>query len=136
MARTSCACVPRASRSPRGAGPWRIGEELGRDGPATGGQAQRVHVGDARATSTAVQQTVTSILRLEDVFLLTGKSRFKELVKETAEALNKARDGAIIADSEWIVRDATARFRQTMERTTAYLQALGIGLPSSRNPVR
>ena len=37
---------------------------------------------------------------------------FKELVKETAEALNEARDGAIIADSEMIVREAMARFRQ------------------------
>ena len=37
---------------------------------------------------------------------------FEQLLKETAEALNKARDGAIIADSEGIVRDAVARFRQ------------------------
>jgi len=35
----------------------------------------------------------------------------EQLVKETAEALNKARDGAIIADSEQIVHDAMARFR-------------------------
>ena len=31
------------------------------------------------------------------------RGEFKELVKETADAMNDARDGAIIADSEWIV---------------------------------
>ena len=39
-------------------------------------------------------------------------SDFEKMLKETADAMNNARDGAIIADSEWIVRDAMARFRQ------------------------
>jgi hypothetical protein len=39
-------------------------------------------------------------------------AEIEQLAQETADALNKARDGAIIADSEMIVRDAMARFRQ------------------------
>jgi hypothetical protein len=38
--------------------------------------------------------------------------------KEMTEALNNARDGAIIADSELIVWDAMARFRQKVYELT------------------
>ncbi len=48
---------------------------------------------------------------------------FDQLVKETAEALNKARDGAIIADSELIVRDAMARFRQKVYEKAVQMKA-------------
>lgn len=48
---------------------------------------------------------------------------FRALAKETADALNKARDGAIIADSEWIVRDAMARFRQKVYEKAVQLKA-------------
>jgi hypothetical protein len=47
----------------------------------------------------------------------------EELVKETAEALNKARDGAIIADSEKIVHDAMARFRQKVYGKAVQMKA-------------
>ena len=48
---------------------------------------------------------------------------FKQLVKETADALNQARDGAIIADSEWIVREAVARFRQKVYEKAVQIKA-------------
>ena len=48
---------------------------------------------------------------------------FEQLVKETAEALNKARDGAIIADSEKIVHDAMARFRQKVYEKAVQMKA-------------
>ena len=48
---------------------------------------------------------------------------FEQLVKETAEALNKARDGAIIADSEMIVREAMARFRQKVFEKAVQMKA-------------
>ena len=48
---------------------------------------------------------------------------FEELVRQTAEALNKARDGAIIADSEMIVRDAMARFRQKVYEKAVQMKA-------------
>ena len=51
------------------------------------------------------------------------RGEFKELVKETAEALNKARDGAIIADSEKIVHDAMARFRQRVYEKAVQMKA-------------
>ena len=47
----------------------------------------------------------------------------EQLVKETAEALNKARDGAIIADSEKIVHDAMARFRQKVYQKAVQMKA-------------
>jgi len=47
----------------------------------------------------------------------------EQLVKETADALNKARDGAIIADSELIVRDAMARFRQKVYEKAVQMKA-------------
>jgi hypothetical protein len=40
------------------------------------------------------------------------QAEIEQLLKETADAMNNARDGAIIADSEWVVREAMARFRQ------------------------
>ena len=46
-----------------------------------------------------------------------------QLAKETAEALNQARDGAIIADSEWIVREAIARFRQKVFEKAVQMKA-------------
>lgn len=47
----------------------------------------------------------------------------EQLVKDTAEALNKARDGAIIADSEKIVHDAMARFRQKVYEKAVQMKA-------------
>ena len=47
----------------------------------------------------------------------------EQLVKETAEALNKARDGAIIADSEQIVHDAMARFRVKVYEKAVQMKA-------------
>ena len=51
------------------------------------------------------------------------RGEFKELVKETADAMNDARDGAIIADSEWLVRDAMARFRQKVYERAVQMKA-------------
>ena len=51
------------------------------------------------------------------------RGEFRELVQETAEALNKARDGAIIADSEEIVRLAMARFRQKVYEKAVQMKA-------------
>jgi hypothetical protein len=48
---------------------------------------------------------------------------FEALLKETADALNKARDGAIIADSEWVVREAMARFRQKVYEKAVQMKA-------------
>ena len=48
---------------------------------------------------------------------------FEKMLRETAEALNKARDGAIIADSEGIVRDAMARFRQKVFEKAVQMKA-------------
>jgi hypothetical protein len=47
----------------------------------------------------------------------------EQLAKETAEALNQARDGAIIADSEKIVHDAMARFRQKVYQKAVQIKA-------------
>lgn len=50
-------------------------------------------------------------------------SEIEQLMEETTEALNKARDGAIIADSEWIVREAMARFRQKVYEKAVQMKA-------------
>ena len=50
-------------------------------------------------------------------------SDFEKMLEETADALNQARDGAIIADSEWIVREAIARFRQKVFETAVQMKA-------------
>lgn len=47
----------------------------------------------------------------------------ERLLQETAEALNSARDGAIIADSEEVVRDAMARFRRLVYERAVQLKA-------------
>lgn len=48
---------------------------------------------------------------------------FDRLAEEVAEAMNAARDGRIIADSEEPVRDANAEFRQRLyERAIRLLQ--------------
>ena len=47
----------------------------------------------------------------------------EQLAEETAEALNKARDGAIIADSEKIVHDAMARFREKVYEKAVQMKA-------------
>jgi len=39
---------------------------------------------------------------------------FERLAQEVAEAMNAARDGRIIADTEELVRDANAEFRERM----------------------
>jgi len=49
------------------------------------------------------------------------KSNYDRMLEEIADAVNNARNGHIIADSEELVRDANGRFRQT-----AYQQALEI----------
>jgi hypothetical protein len=46
-----------------------------------------------------------------------------KLMQEISDAMNKARDGAIIADSEGPVREALARFRQKLYETAAQLKA-------------
>jgi len=48
---------------------------------------------------------------------------FERMLEETADALNKARDGAIIADSEHVVRDAMARFRQKVYEKAVQMKA-------------
>ena len=50
-------------------------------------------------------------------------SDFEKMLKETADALNKARDGAIIADSERIVHEAMARFRQKVYEKAVQMKA-------------
>ena len=63
-------------------------------------------------------------VRIESAELKRAMSQeFDDLVKETAEALNKARDGAIIADSEKIVHDAMARFRQKVYQKAVQMKA-------------
>ena len=47
----------------------------------------------------------------------------EKLLAETAEALNKARDGVIIADSEKIVHEAMARFRQQVYEKAVQMKA-------------
>jgi hypothetical protein len=39
---------------------------------------------------------------------------FERLAQEVAEAMNAAKDGSIIADTEELVRDANAEFRERM----------------------
>jgi len=51
------------------------------------------------------------------------RGEFKGLVRETAEALNTARDGAIIADSERIVHEAMDRFRQKVYEKGVQMKA-------------
>lgn len=63
-------------------------------------------------------------VRLEPAELKQAMAQeIEELVNETAEALNKARDGAIIADSEKIVHDAMARFRQKVYEKGVQMKA-------------
>jgi len=50
-------------------------------------------------------------------------AEIERVLQATADALNNARDGAIIADSEWIVRDAMARFKQKVFETGVQLKA-------------
>jgi hypothetical protein len=46
----------------------------------------------------------------------------ERILQETVDALNNARDGAIIADSEWPVRDAAAKFGETIFETGVQLK--------------
>jgi len=48
---------------------------------------------------------------------------YEKLVEETARALNEARPGAIIPDSELVVRDLMARFRQLVYEKAVQLKA-------------
>jgi hypothetical protein len=50
-------------------------------------------------------------------------AEIEQLLKDTADAMNKARDGAIIADSEWVVREAMARFRQKVYEKAVQMKA-------------
>ena len=47
----------------------------------------------------------------------------EELLAKTAQAINEARAGAIIADSEEIVRQAMAQFRQRVYERAVQLAA-------------
>jgi hypothetical protein len=51
------------------------------------------------------------------------RAEIKQLAKETADAMNNARDGAIIADSEWIVHEAMARFRKKVYEKAVQMKA-------------
>ena len=51
------------------------------------------------------------------------RSEWKELLDRTAKAINEARAGAIIADSEEIVRRAMAEFRQKVYERAVQLAA-------------
>lgn len=51
------------------------------------------------------------------------ESEYAELLSDTAQALNEARAGAIIADSEEIVRQAMARFRQRVYERAVQMAA-------------
>ena len=51
------------------------------------------------------------------------QAEIEQLVQETTDAMNKARDGAIIADSEWIVHEAMARFRQKVYEKAVQMKA-------------
>ena len=63
-------------------------------------------------------------VRIEPAELEQAMGReIEELLKETAEALNTARDGAIIADSERIVHEAMARFRQKVYEKGVQMKA-------------
>jgi hypothetical protein len=46
---------------------------------------------------------------------------FEQLAQEVAEAMNAAKDGSIIADTEELVRDANAQFRERV-----YAKAIGL----------
>jgi hypothetical protein len=50
------------------------------------------------------------------------RGEFKILVAEVAEAVNQAQAGRIIADSEEVVRQATARFRQRVYQKALQLR--------------
>ena len=63
-------------------------------------------------------------VRLEPAELKQAMAEdFEKLVAQTAEALNNARDGAIIADSERIVHDAMAQFRQKVFQKAVQMKA-------------
>jgi hypothetical protein len=51
------------------------------------------------------------------------ESEMAALMREVSDAMNTARDGAIIADSEVPVRDAVARFRQKLYEKAVQLKA-------------
>lgn len=48
---------------------------------------------------------------------------FEKLVQDVAEAVNQAPDGAVIAGSEYEVRDLLARFRQTVYEKAVQMRA-------------
>ena len=49
--------------------------------------------------------------------------QFEKLVQDVAEAVNQAPDGAVIAGSEYQVRDLLARFRQTVYEKAVQMRA-------------
>lgn len=51
------------------------------------------------------------------------QTEVKDLMRQTAQALNEARAGAIIPDSEEIVRQAVAEFRQKVYERAVQLVA-------------
>ena len=60
------------------------------------------------------------------------KADFDRLAEEVAEAMNAAKPGRIIADSEEPVRDASAEFRQRMyEKAIGLLQEKQEAFPPS-----
>lgn len=48
---------------------------------------------------------------------------FEKMVEDVAEAVNQAPDGAVIAGSEYQVRDLLARFRQTVYEKAVQMRA-------------
>lgn len=67
------------------------------------------------------------------------QAEFEQLLKETADAMNNARNGAIIADSEWVVREAMARFRQKVYEKAVQMKAdkaAKAAFPPSAQPER
>ena len=51
------------------------------------------------------------------------QAEWKDLMRQTATALSEARAGAIIADSEELVREAMAQFRQKVYERAVQLVA-------------
>ena len=48
---------------------------------------------------------------------------YEELVEDVVKAVNQAPDGAVIAGSEYQVRDLLARFRQTVYQKAVQMRA-------------
>jgi hypothetical protein len=65
------------------------------------------------------QRTCISAARLKKVL----GPEYENLVEDVAKAVNQAPDGAVIAGSEYQVRDLLARFRQAVYEKAVQLRA-------------